>query len=95
LVIDTKYYARPLAGSRFDGERLLAPHLYQLLAYLRNQSATPGQQVEGMLLYPASAASGELQLDYQLEGFRVQVRTLDLAQPWPQIRQSLLALVAD
>ncbi len=95
LVIDTKFYARPLAGSRFESARLLAPHLYQLLAYLRNQSAAPGQRVEGMLLYPASAASGDLFLDYQLEGFRVQVRTLDLAVPWPQIQQTLLALVAD
>ena len=95
LVIDTKFYARPLAGSRFDGARLLAPHLYQLLAYLRNQPAAPGQRVEGMLLYAASAASGALALDYQLEGFRVQVRTLDLSQPWLQIRQALLELVAD
>lgn len=95
LVIDTKFYARPLAGSRFEGTRLLAPHLYQLLAYLRNQSAAPGQRVEGLLLYPASAASGLLALDYQLEGFRVQVRTLDLSAPWPHIRQALLELVAD
>ncbi len=95
LVIDTKFYARPLAGSRFEGARLLAPHLYQLLAYLRNQSAAPGQRVEGLLLYPASAASGALALDYQLEGFRVQVRTLNLELPWPQIRQSLLAVVTD
>lgn len=95
LVIDTKYYARPLAGSRFDGERLLAPHLYQLLAYLRNQPAAPDQRVEGMLLYPATATSGNYRLDYQLDGYRVQVRTLDLSRPWLQIRQSLLDLVAD
>ncbi len=95
LVIDTKFYTRPLAGSRFESARLLAPHLYQLLAYLRNQPATAGQRIEGMLLYPASAASGTLHLDYQLEGYRVQVRTLGLSAPWPQIRQSLLDLVAD
>ena len=95
LVIETKYYARPLAGSRYADERLLAAHLYQLLAYLRNQPVVPGQRVEGLLLYPASAASTDLRLDYQLEGYRVQVRTLNLAAPWPQIRQSLLALVAD
>lgn len=95
LIIDTKFYAQPLAGSRFEGARLLAPHLYQLLAYLRNQPTAPGQRVEGLLLYPASPASGGLTLDYQLEGFRVQVRTLDLSEPWPRIRQALLALVAD
>ena len=95
LIIDTKFYARPLAGSRFEGARLLAPHLYQLLAYLRNHAAAADQRLEGLLLYPASAASGNLTLDYQLEGYRVQVRTLDLDQPWAQIRQALLDLVAD
>ena len=42
-----------------------------------------------------SLTSGLLALDYQLEGFRVQVRTLDLSAPWPHIRQALLELVAD
>ncbi len=95
LVIDTKYYRRPLAGSRHVAERLLAPHLYQLLAYLRNQPATVGQSVEGMLLYPTSADSGTLTLEYQLEGFRVRVVTLNLDQPWVQIRQDLHQLIAD
>ncbi len=95
LIIETKYYARPLAGSRYADERLLAAHLYQLLAYLRNQPAAADQRIEGLLLYPATAATADLRLDYQLEGYRVQVRTLNLAAPWPQIRQSLLALVAD
>jgi 5-methylcytosine-specific restriction enzyme subunit McrC len=95
LVIDTKYYRRPLAGSQYADARLLAPHLYQLLAYLRNQPAEPAQTIEGMLLYPAGTESGTLALEYQLEGFRVHVRTLDLSQSWVQIRQDLLHLIAD
>ena len=95
LVIDTKYYREPLGGSRFAEPKLLAPHLYQLLSYLRNHSADAGQAIEGLLLYPASPASGVLNLDYQLEGYRVRVRTLSLDQPWQRIHQELLAIVAD
>lgn len=95
LVIETKFYREPLGGSRFAEPKLLAPHLYQLLAYLRNHSADADQTIEGLLLYPASSASGVLKLDYQLEGYRVRVRTLNLDQPWSQIHQDLLGIVAD
>lgn len=95
LVIETKFYREPLGGSRFAEQKLLAPHLYQLLAYLRNHSADAGQTIEGLLLYPASSASGVLHLDYQLEGYRVRVRTLNLDQPWSRIHQELLGIVAD
>lgn len=95
LVIDTKYYLRALPTGRFDAPRLIAPHLYQLLAYLRNQSAAPGQTVEGLLLYPVSDHTPPLRLEYQLDGFRVRVRTLDLRAPWSQISQELLRAVAN
>lgn len=90
LVIETKCGPRPLGGSRFDTDKLLAPHLYQLLAYLRNQRAAPGQQVEGLLLYGQTVpGSPALALEYQLENFRVRVRTLDLTQPWNSLRADL------
>ncbi len=95
LVIDTKYYLRALPTGRFDAPRLIAPHLYQLLAYLRNQPTAPGQVVEGMLLYPVSDHTPPLRLEYQLDGFRVRVRTLDLRAPWSQISQELLGAVAN
>jgi len=91
IILDTKYYAAALR-TRHDRQRLIAPHLYQLYAYLQNQPITPGQQLEGVLLYPAAAQ--EVDLRYTLGGHPVRVVTLNLAQPWPGIAADLLALIA-
>ena len=90
IILDTKYYAAALR-LRYDQQKLLAPHLYQLYAYLQNQPILPGQQLEGILLYPAATHS--LNVRYTLGGHPVRIVTLDLAQPWPRIAADLLALV--
>jgi len=91
IILDTKYYAAALR-SRYNQQKLISPHLYQLYAYLQNQPALPGQQLEGMLLYPAAAQAVDIR--YTLGGHPVRVVTLDLMQPWPAIAADLLALVA-
>lgn len=91
IILDTKYYAAALR-TRYQQQRLIAPHLYQLYAYLQNQPRQPGQQLEGILLYPAATHTADL--SYTLGGFPVRVVTLDLAQPWPGIAAALLALIA-
>ncbi|MGI4833813.1 MAG: 5-methylcytosine restriction system specificity protein McrC [Janthinobacterium lividum] len=90
IILDTKYYAAALRP-RYDQPRLIAPHLYQLYAYLQNQRPSPGQVLEGILLYPAATAT--LDARYTLGGHPVRIATLDLTQPWPGIAASLLALV--
>ncbi|TGE26421.1 5-methylcytosine restriction system specificity protein McrC [Hymenobacter metallicola] len=90
IILDTKYYTAALRP-RYDQQRLISPHLYQLYAYLQNQPAAPGQQLEGILLYPA--AKHELAARYTLGGFPVRVVTIDLNQPWPGIAKDLLALI--
>ncbi|NML66781.1 hypothetical protein HHL22_16365 [Hymenobacter sp. RP-2-7] len=91
IILDTKYYAAALRP-RYDQPRLIAPHLYQLYAYLQNQRPSPGQALEGILLYPAATATVDAR--YTLGGHPVRIATLDLAQPWPGIAASLLALVS-
>ncbi|WP_185816998.1 5-methylcytosine restriction system specificity protein McrC [Hymenobacter metallilatus] len=91
IILDTKYYAAALR-QRYNQQKLIAPHLYQLYAYLQNQPALPGQQLEGILLYPA--ATQALDVRYSLGGHPVRIVTLDLTQPWPQIAAALLALAA-
>ncbi|WP_375416868.1 hypothetical protein [uncultured Hymenobacter sp.] len=91
IILDTKYYAAALRP-RYDQQRLISPHLYQLYAYLQNQRPTPGQTLEGILLYPAATAA--LDVRYTLGGHPVRVLTLDLHQPWPAIAADLLRLVA-
>jgi 5-methylcytosine-specific restriction enzyme subunit McrC len=90
IILDTKYYAAALR-TRYDQPRLIAPHLYQLYAYLQNLRPTPGQQLEGILLYPAATAATDVR--YTLGGHPVRIVTLDLHQPWPGIAADLLALV--
>ena len=90
IILDTKYYAAALRP-RYDRSRLIAPHLYQLYAYLQNQRPAPGQALEGVLLYPA--ATQAVNLRYTLDGHPVRVVTLDLRQPWPGIAADLLRLV--
>ncbi len=90
IILDTKYYAAALR-SRYDQPRLIAPHLYQLYAYLQNLRPTPGQALEGILLYPATTQAVDLR--YTLGGHPVRVVTLDLHQPWPGIATDLLRLL--
>ncbi len=91
IILDTKYYAAALRP-RYDRPRLIAPHLYQLYAYLQNQRPGPGQTLEGILLYPA--ATQIVDVRYTLGGHPVRVVTLNLHQPWPGIAADLLGLIA-
>ncbi len=101
IILDTKYYAAALRP-RYDRQRLIAPHLYQLYAYLQNQPPVPGQALEGMLLYPAghgpaghgSATNQAVDVRYTLGGHPVRIVTLNLHQPWPGIAADLLGLIA-
>lgn len=90
IILDTKYYAAALRP-RYDRQRLIAPHLYQLYAYLQNQRPAPGQALEGILLYPA--ATQDVDVRYTLGGHPVRVVTLNLHQPWSGIAADLLRLV--
>lgn len=92
IVIDTKFYGKPLTA-RYGRLRLPSSNLYQMMAYLSNrQAAHPhGPRHEGILLY---ASTGEdFRVDLTLQGFRLQARTLDLARPWPEIREELLGVL--
>ena len=92
LIIDTKFYKSALQP-HYDKQKLISGHLYQLFAYLKNQPARQQiSPVEGILLYPV--VQQELDLVYQLQGHRVNIKTINLNQPWPAIKTDLLQLIA-
>jgi len=91
IILDTKYYAAALRP-RYDQQKLISPHLYQLYAYLQNQPTAPGQRLEGILLYPA--ATHTLDVRYTLGGHPVRIVTINLAQPWQGIMADLLGLIS-
>lgn len=92
LIIDTKYYSRTLQ-SHHGTQSYHSANLYQLFAYLKNAQARGPEfdQAEGMLLYPTIATT--LNESFSVQGHRIHVRTIDLAQDWHAIRDDLLALI--
>jgi 5-methylcytosine-specific restriction enzyme subunit McrC len=95
IILDTKYYTDALARRHGSGSgKLHSGNLYQLLAYLRNRQATmpDGAKHDGILLYP-KVGNEPLRADIQLEGFRVQARTVDLNQDWRAIHGELLETI--
>ena len=91
LVLDAKYYREALKEHR-GRERLRSAHLYQIFAYLENMAApAPGLTCEGMLLYPV--VEQPFAFTYRLKGYRIAIRSINLAQPWPGIHRDMLALL--
>jgi 5-methylcytosine-specific restriction enzyme subunit McrC len=92
IVIETKYY-KDAFTRRYEQPKLHSEHLFQIFAYLQNIVAAPAapQSVQGVLLYPAVGV--DLQLEYEIHGCRVRVATVNLDQPWREIRRELLGLI--
>ncbi len=92
IIIDTKYY-RDCIQTYHSTPKARSENLYQLMAYLHSLEAQGGNdaQAEGILLYPEVNRS--LDLQYILDGHSVRLYTLNLAQPWAQIREDLIMLV--
>jgi 5-methylcytosine-specific restriction enzyme subunit McrC len=92
IIIDTKYYKNALV-THYDKQKLISGHLYQLYAYLKNQDQPDlVKPVAGILLYPV--VNQELDLNYPLEGgHQVSIKTINLAQPWQNIKEDLLNMI--
>jgi 5-methylcytosine-specific restriction enzyme subunit McrC len=92
LVIETKFVQSALQG-RFSKDKLTAGHLYQLFAYLENRGAAhPGKPQRGLLLY--AMAGSHIAASFELKGHSVDVRTIDLSQPWEGVEADMLKLAA-
>ena len=91
MILDCKFYREALIG-RHEAKKLHSSHLYQLVAYLRNQAVNPGwEHVSGLLLYPAV----EHRFDHKfvLNSHPIRVVSLDLDRPWTDIRDRLLEVL--
>lgn len=93
VILDTKFTNRILAHSQHGNTIFQSGHLYQIYAYLRSQEqrSMNYRSSNGLLLYPA--ANHHLAESFQLQGHRIDVRTIDLALPWQEIERDLLALI--
>ena len=93
VIIETKCVAEPFAhagGTSTDSLR--SDHLYQLFAYLRNHalSCLDEPPALGILLY--ATAGTTFHHRYRLHGHPLSVMSVDLAKPWPAVREGLNSL---
>ena len=90
LVIDTKYYYEALKG-QYD-PKVISANLYQLFAYLKNleKRGTDYRECAGLLLYPS--VQQDLNLNYEIQGHRISIRTIDLNEAWQEIHNNLLEI---
>ena len=93
LIIDAKYYASTMQ-SNFDKRTVHSGNLYQIFAYVKNKQIAferAGQSVEvsGMLLYASTDEEVQPDFTYRMSGNRISATTLDLDQPFEEIRAQL------
>lgn len=93
LIIDAKYYGDSLAtNSMFGNKTIHSNNLYQIYAYVKNQQANQNKEVSGMLLY-ANTEGDNPDIEYQLGGNKISVKTLDLNCDFTHIASQLNSIL--
>lgn len=93
VIVETKYYSETL-HTHYERKTLRSGHLYQLFAYVRNleNRGEPDNRAEGILLYPA--VHDRVKFETTIQGHRICAQTVDLSQPWDNVRTELLSVIA-
>ncbi|MAT38114.1 MAG: 5-methylcytosine-specific restriction endonuclease system specificity protein McrC [Ectothiorhodospiraceae bacterium] len=92
IIIDCKFYKEALQRN-FDTEKIRNDHLYQINTYLQNAGTDEDdpRTLDGILLYPTVRSSQPA--SYQLSGYTIGIRSINLDQDWQGIHRDLLAIV--
>lgn len=93
LIIDAKYYGNSMQTGAWGKATVHSGHLYQVLAYVKNEDTGRDGSVSGLLLYARTDAVEQPDLDVAIQGNRIGARTLDLNQPWPRLSAQLEEIV--
>lgn len=91
LIIDAKYYTRT-TQLQFGVNTLHSANLYQIFTYVKNKEhelAGQDHTVSGMLLYAKTDEDVYPNGTYKMSGNTITVKTLDLNQEFPAIREQL------
>ncbi|WP_442545184.1 5-methylcytosine-specific restriction endonuclease system specificity protein McrC [Arthrobacter sp. KN11-1C] len=89
LIIDAKYYSRSVQVGMWGKATIHSANLYQVLTYVKNADVNRDGSVSGLLLYARTDAPKQPDLDVMIQGNRIGARTLDLDQPWVDLRAQL------
>lgn len=93
LIIDTKFYSSALQVGRWGKASLQSSNIYQLFTYVKNADKLQDGTVSGLLLYAKTTAAEHPEVDTRIQGNRIGATTIDLTEPWPEVRGSLDALL--
>jgi len=99
LIIDAKYYDH-IMQQYYDTRSIRSTNLYQIFTYVKNKEAelaTAGvpHEVSGMLLYAKTDDEIQPDVTYRMSGNQICVRTLDLDQPFVEIKSQLDEIVEE
>jgi len=91
LIIDTKFYRSNILQTGQHGNKTFrSDHLYQIFAYVKNQDKGNTGNVSGILLYAKTTEEDVPDnTSFVIGNNHFCVRTLDLNQPFEQIKQQL------
>ena len=93
LIIDAKYYDSAMQkNSRYGNQTIHSHNLYQIFAYVKNKDVSNNGTVSGMLLY-ANTDGENPDMDYQMSGNKISVKTLDLNCDFGIVKEQLNAIV--
>lgn len=97
LIIDAKYYSNT-TQERYGKHTLHSGNLYQIFTYVKNKDYAFGEtphKVSGLILYARTEAQIQPDQTYQMHGNTIGVKTLDLNQPFEEIRGQLDGIVKE
>ena len=92
LIIDTKYYVKstPLTTNTIYGNQTLhSANIYQIFTYVKNIEQKINGSVAGCLLYAKNENVEDLNLQYNICGNDIMVKTLNLDKDFSQIKSQL------
>ena len=96
LVVECKFYESAIQ-SRTVGDlnikgTFISNHLYQLFAYLKNLEIRDRSVLSGLLVYPENGE--KIDANYNMQGHKVSIKTINLDLPPNEIHEAMLACLA-
>ena len=96
VIIDTKYYKKPLVDSFYGQDKFKSEHLRQIATYILNMEdeLNNNKEIEGILLYADAEGSKHLDEDYRWRKYNISFKSINLNQNWQNIHSDLLSIIS-
>jgi len=96
IIIDTKYYKKPLVDSFYGQDKFKSDHLRQITTYILNMEdeLNDNKEIEGILLYADAEGSKNLNEDYRWRKYNISLKSINLNQDWQNIHIDLLSILS-